>query len=45
MVFTFGLYNSPAIFQRAVLGIFSDVIDECVEVYMGDFYVYGDTFK
>jgi hypothetical protein len=27
------------------LGIFSDLIDECVEIYMDDFSVYGDTFK
>jgi hypothetical protein len=33
-----------ATFQRAVLAIFSDLIHDCVEVYMDDFTVYGDTF-
>jgi hypothetical protein len=35
----------PTTFQREVLGIFSDLIDECVEIYMDDFSVYDDTFK
>lgn len=43
-VFPFGLCNAPAIFQRADLAIFVDLIHECVEVYMDDFIVYGDTF-
>jgi len=43
--FPFGLSNSTATFQRVVLGIFSDLIDECVEIYMDEFSVYGDTFK
>ena len=41
-VLPFGLCNAPATFQRAVLGIFSDLIHDCVEVYMDDFTVYGD---
>jgi hypothetical protein len=28
-----------------MLGIFFYLIDECVEIYMDDFFVYGDTFK
>lgn len=44
-VFPFGLCNAPATFQRAVLGIFFDLIHGCVEVYMDDFTVYGDTFS
>jgi hypothetical protein len=44
-VFPFGLCNAPATFQRAVLGIFSDLIHKCVEIYMDDFSVYGDSFK
>jgi len=43
-VLPFGLCNAPATFQRAVLGIFSDLIHDCVEVYMDDFTVYGDSF-
>ncbi len=44
-VLPFGLCNAPATFQRAVLGIFADLIHDCVEVYMDDFMVYGDTFE
>eukprot|EP00253_Pinus_taeda_P027923 PITA_27923 len=44
-VIPFGLCNAPATFQRAVLGIFSDLIHDYVEVYMDDFTVYGDSFE
>jgi len=44
-VLPFGLCNSPATFQRALLGIFSDLIHDCVEVYMDDFTVYGNSLK
>jgi hypothetical protein len=44
-VFPFGLCNSPATFQRVVLGVFADLIHDCVEVYMDDFTVYGNTFE
>ena len=40
-----GLNNAPATFQSAVLGIFSDLVHNCVEVFMDDFSVYGETFK
>eukprot|EP00253_Pinus_taeda_P025549 PITA_25549 len=44
-VFPFGLCNAPATFQRAVLAIFADLVHDCVEVYMDDFSVYGDSFE
>ena len=44
-VFPFGLCNAPATFQLAVLGIFSDLIHDYVEVYMDDFTAYGNTFQ
>eukprot|EP00253_Pinus_taeda_P017525 PITA_17525 len=44
-VLPFGLCNAPAKFQRAVLGIFPDLIHDCVEVYMDDFTVYRDSFE
>ena len=44
-VLPFGLCNAPATFQRSVLGIFSDLIHDCVEVYMDDFTVYGNYFE
>jgi hypothetical protein len=43
-VFPFGLCNAPTTFQWVVLGIFSYLIHDCVEVYMDDFIVYGNTF-
>jgi hypothetical protein len=44
-VLPFGLCNAPATFQRVVLGVFADLIHDCVEVYMDDFTVYGNTFE
>jgi hypothetical protein len=44
-VFPFGLCNEPTTFQRAVLGIFYDLIHDCVEVYMDEFSMYGDFFE
>jgi hypothetical protein len=44
-ILPFGLCNSPATFQHVVLCIFSDLIHDCVEVYMDDFTIYGNTFK
>nr|GEY41103.1 reverse transcriptase domain-containing protein [Tanacetum cinerariifolium] len=40
----FGLYNSPTTFQRCMLAIFHDIIEEFVEVFMDDFSVFGDSF-
>ena len=44
-VLPFGLCNALATFQRVVLGIFSDLIHDCVEAYMDDFIVYRNTFE
>ena len=44
-VFPFGLCNAPTTFQHAVLGIFVDIIQDSVEVYMDDFTGYGNTFQ
>ena len=40
----FGLCNAPATFQRCMLAIFSDLVGECLEVFMDDFSVFGDSF-
>ncbi|GJX80846.1 reverse transcriptase domain-containing protein [Tanacetum coccineum] len=37
----FGLCNAPATFQRCMLAIFHDMIEESVEVFMDDFFVFG----
>ena len=44
-VLPFGLCNAPTTFQIALLAIFVDLIRKCVEVYMDDFSVYGNTFE
>jgi hypothetical protein len=44
-VLPFGLCNSPTTFQRVVVGIFVDLIHDCVEVYMDEFIVYGNTYQ
>jgi hypothetical protein len=44
-VLPFGLCNALATFHRVVLTIFSDMTNDCVEVYMDDFTVYGDDFQ
>jgi hypothetical protein len=43
-VLHFGLCNTPTTFQRAILSIFNDLINEGPEVYMDDFTLYGDDF-
>jgi hypothetical protein len=39
----FGLCNAPASFQRCMMSIFSDMIEEIMEVFIDDFSVYGKT--
>jgi hypothetical protein len=41
---SFGLCNAPASFQRCMMSIFSDMIEEIMEVFMDDFSFYGKTF-
>ena len=40
----FGLCNAPATFQRCMMSIFSDYVENIIEVFMDDFSVYGDSF-
>ena len=40
----FGLCNAPGTFQRCMMSIFSDLIENCIEVFMDDFTVYGNSF-
>ncbi|CAM8957410.1 unnamed protein product [Rhodiola kirilowii] len=40
----FGLCNAPATFQRCMMAIFSDFIENTMEVFMDDFSVYGSSF-
>ncbi|RDX87560.1 hypothetical protein CR513_30958, partial [Mucuna pruriens] len=41
----FGLCNAPSTFQRYMTSIFSDLLQDCIEVFMDDFMVYADLFE
>ncbi|GJW21490.1 reverse transcriptase domain-containing protein [Tanacetum coccineum] len=40
-----GLCNAPGTFQRCMMAIFHDMIEETMEVFMDDFLVFGDSFS
>ncbi|GJV01936.1 reverse transcriptase domain-containing protein [Tanacetum coccineum] len=40
----FGLCNAPGTFQRRMMAIFHDMIEKTMEVFMDDFFVFGDSF-
>jgi hypothetical protein len=40
----FGLCNSPASFQHCMMAVFSEFIEEIIEVFVDDFSIYGKTF-
>ena len=39
-----GLCNAPATFQRCMMSIFSDLVEEVMEIFMDDFSVYESSF-
>ncbi|GKE49397.1 reverse transcriptase domain-containing protein, partial [Tanacetum coccineum] len=41
----FGLCIAPSTFQRCMIAIFHDMIEETMEVFMDDFSVFGDSFS
>ena len=41
----FRLCNSPATFQRCMMSMFSDLVEEAMEIFMDDFSVYGSSFE
>ena len=41
----FGLCNAPTTFQRCVMSIFSDLVEEATEILMDDFSVYGQVLR
>nr|GFA27302.1 reverse transcriptase domain-containing protein [Tanacetum cinerariifolium] len=41
----FGLCNAPSTFQRCMLAIFHDMVEKTMEVFTGDFSVFGNSFE
>ena len=41
----FGLCNAPATFRRCMMSMFSDLVEEAMEIFMDDFSVYGSSFE
>ena len=41
----FGLCNAPTTFQRCMMSIFTDLVEEVLEILMDDFSFYGSSFK
>ena len=41
---SFGLCNAPVTFQRCMLSIFCDMVEHCLEVFMDDLTVFGNSF-
>ncbi|RDY06223.1 Retrovirus-related Pol polyprotein from transposon 17.6, partial [Mucuna pruriens] len=39
----FGLCYAPSTFRRCMLSIFSDLLEDCIEVFMDDFMAYANT--
>ena len=42
---SFGLCNALATFQKCMMSIFSDLVEEIMEIFMDDFSVYGSSFE
>ena len=40
-----GLCNAPTTFQRCMMSIFFDLVEEIMEIFMDDFSVYGSSFE
>ncbi|KAL4285281.1 hypothetical protein GQ457_16G021740 [Hibiscus cannabinus] len=40
----FGLCNAPTTFQRRMTAIFSDLNEDCLEIFMDDFSTFGENF-
>ena len=41
----FGLCNAPGTFQRCMMGIFSDMIELILEIFIDDFSTFGDSYE
>jgi hypothetical protein len=41
----FGLCNVPTTFQRCMVSIFSDMVEQFLEIFMDDFSIHGSSFE
>ena len=41
----FGLCNAPTTFQRCMMSMFSDLVEEAMEIFIDDFSIYGSSFE
>ena len=41
----FGLCNAPAAFQHCMMAIFSDMVEDIMEIFMDDYSVFGTSFN
>lgn len=41
----FGLCYAPATFQRCMMAIFHDMVEDFVEIFVDDFSVFGESFE
>ena len=41
----FRLCNAPATFQKCMMSMFSDLVEEAMEIFMDDFSIYGSSFE
>ena len=41
----FGICNAPATFQRCMMSMFLDLVEEAMEIFMDDFSIYGSSFE
>ena len=44
-VLPFDLCNAPVTFQRAVIGIFSEMVNDSMDIFMDNFTPYGSDFE
>ena len=42
---SFELCDAPTTFQRCMMSMFSDLVEEAMEIFMDDFLVYGSSFE
>ena len=41
----FGLCNALATFQRCMMSMFLDLVEEVMKIFMDDFYVFGSSIE